>query len=152
MHKDTKKNYSPKVVRFYYANDNGDEYLLQCKVSRWERDDPFGSLPEIVTEVEIERAENEQGFDVATSCFSQYDIDEIECMAGEHAYYDSALPRFFANELDQAEAYEKEMHRQLNDAEYYLEQAEFRFKDAERRHKDALNELKHVQKIQSVPA
>lgn len=144
-------NIKAKQIRFYFANDNGDEYLVQCKVSRWERDDPFGRLPEIVTEVEIERAEDEHGCDFAPSDFSKYEIEDIEYMASEHACYDTAIPRFFSNELAEAEMYAKEMARQLEQAEYAFDEAQARYKDARRRQADATKEVARIKQIQKSP-
>lgn len=154
MHKDTKKNKWPQVVRFWYAKpDGGQEYLVECRVEcepPVDHEIELTSAPCLYT-VDVIRAETNEGIEVSADEFLTC-WGDLEHHAVQWADHEETAARFFSDELEAAKAYEKEMARQLADAEYHLEQAEWRFKDATRRHKDAKTQLEHVRKIQSVPA
>lgn len=152
MHKDTKKNKWPQVVRFHFADDCGNEFLIEASVNRWQGDAEFGREPEVFTDVEILRAEKEDGKGKDPESFNSIQVEEIEYQASEHVDYNTALPRFFANELEQAEAYLNEANNALQQAEHDLIVAERRIQEARFHHKDALCEVRRIQKIQSVPA
>lgn len=142
----------PQVIRFHFADDCGNEFLIEASVNRWQGDPEFGRDPEVFTDVEILRAEKEDGTEKDPESFNAIQVEEIEYQASEYVDYNTALPRFFANELGQAEAYLSEANSALQQAEHDLIIAERRIKEARFRHKDALCEVRRIQKIQSVPA
>ena len=140
----------PKKVRFHFCDDCGNEFLIEASVYLWQGDAEFGREPETFTAVEILRAENEDGTEKDTESFNAIQVEDIESQAVETVYYGTALPRFFANERDQAEAYLTEAKAAMEQAEQDLLVAERRQKDTRSRYRDAVLEVRRIQKIQSV--
>lgn len=151
MHKE--KNKWPQVVRFWYAKPADDEYLVECRVEcepPTDHEIELTSAPCLYT-VDVIRAENCDGVKVSADTFLEC-WGDLEYHAVQWAEHEETMPRFFSNEVEQAEMYYREMERQLQDAEHNLMLAERAHLQARSRQKDALTQLNHVRKIQSVPA
>lgn len=142
-----------KVVRFWYAKPDGSEYLVECRV---ECEPPVDSEIELTSApclytVDVLRAETDEGVAVSAdeflSCWG-----DLEYFAVQATDYGGILmPRFFSDELEQAEMHYKTLARELTDAEECAAWAAARVSSLEHQLKDAKNQLQHVRKIQSVP-
>lgn len=146
MHKDTTK-IKAKTVRFIHRGFSGKEFLLECRVTIWPFEDENGApqLPSV--DVEIMRTEDMSGFPINVESLPKQVIQEIEYIAGEYCEYDCSVPRFFSDELQQAEMWMKEKKDAFFAALSAQEEAERRYREARRHHRDAEEEVNRIKSI-----
>lgn len=133
-----------KNVRFWYADDFGNEWLISCNVQKLPKNpEDCISVPHGY-EVEFVYAETIDG--KATDQSELPNLTEIEYLAAR-SFSSNQLPRFFAFELEEAEDSVTWNGRALNDAEYAYEMAERDLRNARRMHNEAIKEVVRIKDI-----
>ena len=133
-----------KNVRFWYADDFGNEWLISCNVQKLPKNpEDCISVPH-GHEVEFVYAETIDG--KATDQSELPDWAEIQYLA-ECSFSSNQLPRFFSFELEEAEDSVTWNGRALNDAEYDFETAERNVRNARRIYNEARKEVVRIKDI-----
>jgi hypothetical protein len=146
-------NSEPKQIRFWFADQNCVEYLIECAVTvRNYPAEPENGIewPYSETEVEILRAENEAGFSIdPLSGFTQAELNDIEYQAAQHSEYGGSVG-FFAEELEAARKYYYGCIDADEEAERELDAAKIRYEAAISATKSAFKEKRRIEKIQQI--
>ncbi len=116
-----------KQVRFWYATDQDEEYLISAEVQPLE---PFEAGTSDPPKYEVLKAE-----------WRVIEYHAIEASKVEH------LPRFFSYEIKEADECLKRSLIELTDAEYYLYQAEQQYQKCIRWHREASDEAIRLRNI-----
>lgn len=133
-----------KNVRFWYADDFGNEWLISCNVQKLPKNpEDCISVPH-GHEVEFMYAETIDGKSTEQSELPNW--PEIEYLAAR-SFSTNQLPRFFTFELEEAEDLVTWNGRALNDAEYAFEMAERDVRSARRMHNEAIKEVVRIKDI-----
>lgn len=133
-----------KQVRFWYATDQDEEYLISADVQPLE---PFeaGTSEPPKYEVEFLYAETIEGrsvdYDELKAEWRVIEYHAIEASKVDH------LPRFFSYEIKEADECLKRSLIELTDAEYYLYQAEQQYQKCIRWHREASDEAIRLRNI-----